>query len=238
MGVYLVIEARGAAPHANRTTGLELKERAMRGIVTTMVIAGTAAVVLADSNVADPKKFAWSENVGWLNWRDANGTTQGVEVYAGSHLRGYIWAENAGWINVGTGSAPYANTTGADFGVNLAPGTGAMTGFAWSENLGWINFGPHAGDARWDAAAFRARGYAWSENAGWINLEDGVRVICSIPGDGNGDGVVNASDFTVLAGNYGSAGNPRFRNGDATGDGVVNASDFTVLAGNFGEVCP
>lgn len=110
--------------------------------------------------------------------------------------------------------------------------------FAWAENLGWINFGPHAGDARWDAAAFRARGYVWSENAGWINLDDGVWEICSIPGDGNGDGVVNASDFAVLAGNYGSAGNPRFRNGDATGDGVVNASDFTVLAGNFGLSCP
>jgi hypothetical protein len=51
--------------------------------------------------------------------------------------------------------------------------------------------------------------------------------------DVNGDGVTNASDFTVLAGNFGSAV-PVNTAGDLNGDGVVNAADFTILAGAFG----
>jgi hypothetical protein len=51
--------------------------------------------------------------------------------------------------------------------------------------------------------------------------------------DVNGDGVTNASDFTVLAGNFGSAV-PVNSAGDLNGDGVVNAADFTILAGAFG----
>ena len=53
------------------------------------------------------------------------------------------------------------------------------------------------------------------------------------PGDVNGDGFTNAADFTVLAGNFGSAVPPNTA-GDLTGDGIVNAADFTVLAGDFG----
>ena len=213
-----------------------------RRIAIGIMAAAVGGVATADSNIAIPRQFAWSENAGWLNWRDANGSTQGVEVYVGSHLRGYIWGENIGWINVGDGAAPYANTNNTNFGVNIAPGTGLMTGYAWAENIGWINFGPHPGvvgpAAQWDASAYRARGYAWSENAGWINLDDAVRLVCWVPGDANSDGSVNASDFTILAGNFGTLGNPRFRNGDANGDGAVNAADFTVLAGNFGASCP
>jgi hypothetical protein len=211
--------------------------------MTRTPIIGLAALAigasaLADSNIANPKKHAWGENIGWTNWRDAVGTTQGAEKFTNSHMRGWIWGENVGWINLGNGAAPYANTNDTNFGVNIAVGTGAMTGYAWAENLGWINFGPHVGNARWDNASFRARGYAWSENAGWINLDDAVRLICSIPGDANGDGSVNISDFNILASNFGSGGNPRFRNGDANGDGTVNISDFNLLASNFGQVCP
>lgn len=209
-----------------------------RRMVIGLAALTVATAATADSNIATPRKFAWAENVGWLNWRDADASTKGVEVFIGSHLRGYIWGENIGWINVGNGAAPYANTTDTNFGVNIAPGTGLMTGYAWAENIGWINFGPHAGNATWDAAAHRAFGYVWSENAGWINLDDAVALLCWIPGDANGDGAVNAADFTILAGGFGSTGNPRFRNGDANGDGTVNAADFTLLAGNFGSVCP
>jgi hypothetical protein len=59
---------------------------------------------------------------------------------------------------------------------------------------------------------------------------------CQCPGDLNGDGSCNASDFTILAGQFGQ-GDPDCRTrsqGDLNCDGVVNASDFTILAGNFG----
>ena len=52
-------------------------------------------------------------------------------------------------------------------------------------------------------------------------------------GDINGDGFTNAADFTILAGNFGSAVTPN-TGGDLNGDGLVNAGDFVILAGDFG----
>lgn len=53
-------------------------------------------------------------------------------------------------------------------------------------------------------------------------------------GDVNGDGMTNAGDFTVLAGNYGNGPGMTRAQGDLNGDGFVNASDFTILAGDYG----
>lgn len=136
----------------------------------------------ADSHIDPVNKHAWSENVGWTNWRDA-GTpagTQGVAVHA-SFLAGFVWAENAGWINLGDGDpgAPggaephYGNTDGADFGVNLDPATGLLSGLAWGENVGWINFDTFV-DSPDLAVGFlcdgRLSGWVWGENVGWFNL--------------------------------------------------------------------
>jgi hypothetical protein len=52
-------------------------------------------------------------------------------------------------------------------------------------------------------------------------------------GDINGDGDTNASDFVILAGNFGASVFP-FTDGDLNGDGLVNAGDFVILAGDFG----
>ncbi|HEY3243362.1 MAG TPA: hypothetical protein VGM03_08425 [Phycisphaerae bacterium] len=146
---------------------------------------GTA---FAQSNIDPAHKFAWGENVGWTNWRDANGGAQGVAV-DGSFMGGFIWGENVGWINVGDGTPGtlcgglpcYANGTGVDFGVNV-DFDGSLHGFAWGENIGWINFDGGAlasppNPARFDAAAGRLRGYAWGENVGWINLDDAVHFV-------------------------------------------------------------
>ena len=53
-------------------------------------------------------------------------------------------------------------------------------------------------------------------------------------GDINGDGMTNAADFTVMAGNFGAGPGMTRAQGDLTGDGFVNAADFTILAGDFG----
>lgn len=36
-----------------------------------------ASPALAQSDIPDAHKFSWQENVGWMNWRDANATSQG-----------------------------------------------------------------------------------------------------------------------------------------------------------------
>ena len=60
--------------------------------------------------------------------------------------------------------------------------------------------------------------------------------VCHIPGDANGDGIVDGSDVTILAGNwqYGVIGGGATREmGDFNGDGRVDGSDVTILAGNW-----
>ncbi|MCU0689303.1 MAG: hypothetical protein MUE97_06145 [Phycisphaerales bacterium] len=193
-------------------------------LAASAVLAFAAAAGAQVSNVDATNKFAWGENIGWLNWRDAGSpvASQGVVVRPG-FLSGFIWAENVGWINAGDGTPAgpgnqYANANGTDFGVNRNPTTGDLSGFAWGENIGWINFGggalaTPAQPARFTAGRFT--GYAWGENVGWINLSltnagqfVGATLACG-PSDVAGanqsvgaDGQLTADDIIVFLGWY------------------------------------
>lgn len=160
-----------------------------RKILISILTLGPAAAASAQSSVEPGRKHAWAENVGWTNWRDANGANDGV-IVGTDYLEGYIWGENIGWINVGDGTPAntvnYANVNGTDFGVNI-DGDDDLSGFGWGENVGWINFGwgaagNLAGRARFDFGAGRFRGYIWGENIGWINLDDAVHFVAATVG--------------------------------------------------------
>jgi hypothetical protein len=59
------------------------------------------------------------------------------------------------------------------------------------------------------------------------------------PGDANGDGKVNGTDYLVWAGHYGDdpandpPGSPG--NGDFNNDGKVDGQDYLTWAGNYGQ---
>ena len=158
--------------------------------IATIVTILTVCALSGPTNIDPLHKFAWSENAGWLNWRDANGGADGVYVQP-TFLFGYIWAENVGWINAGDGAPAnginYANVDDTDFGVNIDPPTGDLFGYAWGENIGWVNFdtrGTLSGwgqQAEFDFAAGRFRGYAWGENVGWINLDHATYYVAYVP---------------------------------------------------------
>ena len=59
-------------------------------------------------------------------------------------------------------------------------------------------------------------------------------VMQRIPGDANGDGVVNLSDFAILRSNFGKTG-MQWDQGDFSSDGTVNLTDFALLRSNFGK---
>ena len=209
----------------------------LRGAMPALTLALTAPA-LAQSNIDDASKYAWGENIGWTNWRDAEAGVAGVRVDAiAGFLAGSIWAENLGWISAGDGSGPYPNLDGANHGVNIGPG-GVLDGFAWGENIGWINFGtePVIGPsgARYDAAAGRLRGYAWGENIGWINLDDASAFVAIVtcPADLDGDDVVSASDLAALVAQWNQSGPA-----DLNADGTVNAADIASLLSAWGP-CP
>jgi hypothetical protein len=156
-------------------------------VVVTVLVGSTVSGV---TNVDTTFKYGWGENIGWTNWRDANGGADGVRLLP-THLSGYAWGENVGWIHLGDGTPTnglyYANVDGTDYGVNLDPTTNKLYGLAWGENIGWINFDTFAqlnafGEhARYDPPANRLRGYAWGENVGWINLDDSTQYVAIVP---------------------------------------------------------
>ncbi len=164
----------------------------IRHAILLLLLVG--APLLAQTNIDPTNKYAWGENIGWTNWRDANGGADGVFVGA-TFLSGQVWSESRGWINVGNGAGPYANTDDTNFGVNIDL-NGDLNGFAWGENMGWINFGwATAGNPdrpRFDAGAGRFRGFAWSEQDGWINLDDAVSFV------GGPGGVPTVSQWGLL----------------------------------------
>ena len=220
----------------------------MRTTAIAMLVAAAAAgSAFAESTVDPANKFAWQENCGWLNWRDANSGAQGVRDRA-TCLSGFIWGENIGWINVGSAPAngvTYANTSGADAGVNIASG-GSLAGFAWGENVGWINFSGGAmatppRPARFDSTTQRFRGYAWGENIGWINLDDAthfVQRICYANCDGStGAPVLNVNDFVCFQSRY-AAGDPSANCDRSTIPPVLNVNDFVCFQSQFASGCP
>ena len=124
----------------------------------------------------DGSKYAYGENVGWLNF----GSRDGNVVVADANLTGYVWAENIGWINLDP-----------NFGGVTNDGTGLLSGYAWGENVGWINFNPQVpGDANHYGVTVNTEGnfdgWAWGENIGWINVNP------QVPGDPNCYGVITA----------------------------------------------
>ena len=59
-----------------------------------------------------------------------------------------------------------------------------------------------------------------------------------LPGDANGDNVVNFNDFIIMAENFGKQEDAVFAEGDFNNDGRVSFLDFLVLAQNFGREVP
>ncbi len=208
-------------------------------VLCVVLFACVSSGALGQSNISPAHKFCWSENCGFINWRDGGSPSgaQGVRLHA-TFLSGFAWGENIGWINFGDGtpsddcdgSPCYSTSNGAETGVNRDASTGNLSGFAWGENVGWINFGggalatpPNA--ARFDAAAHRLRGYAWGENIGWVNLDDANVFVGTCPADYNGDGALTVQDiFDFLAGWF--SGNPAADFNGAGGLGVSDIFDF------------
>ena len=112
---------------------------------------------------------------------------------------------------------------------------------------GMIDNFNYLGRSRWDADTgfvgefdeFRIYDVALTDSQVLNSFLAGADVFASafVPGDANGDGVVDGSDVTILAGNW-QAGVNDSRNatwsmGDFNGDNIVDGSDVTILAGNW-----
>jgi hypothetical protein len=145
-------------------------------------------------------KYAYGENIGWLNADPANSGGSGIEV-AASKLTGYIWAANIGWISLSCDNSNVCATS--DYGVTK-DGEGNLSGYAWSENAGWISFSCSNTNScdtvnygvTIDPVTKQFSGYAWGENIGWIKFDHAqsdYRIETSIA-DFDGDGISDPDD--------------------------------------------
>ena len=71
--------------------------------------------------IVNPHQYAWSNNVGYINFAST--------TVSDSALGGYAWSANKGFIKFNP----------AQGGV-LNDGAGNLSGSAWGEGLGWIDF--------------------------------------------------------------------------------------------------
>lgn len=223
----------------NRTTCTP--SRPIFSVVAPLALLLAGAPAPAQTNVSPTNKFSWSENCGWMNWREGGSPAgaQGARL-AATFLSGFVWGGNIGWINLGDGSpangVSYANTVGADSGVNRDAATNALSGKAWGENVGWINLSggalaTPANPARYDAAARRLRGYAWGENIGWINLDDAAAFVGfnSCPADFDGNGQVQPSDVALFVSTWFTGLQAGTLAGDFDGNGAVEPADVAAF---------
>ena len=130
-----------------------------------IVLAGGMAVGENIDPANDGSKYAWAENLAWLNARPGGPGGPGVQV-SDSDLTGWAWSENAGWISL---SCTNRSCAGGAYGVTN-DGCGTLSGYAWSENAGWINFAPSGSGVTINPMTGIFSGRAWSENAGWITF--------------------------------------------------------------------
>lgn len=88
-------------------------------------------VFASTGTISATNKYAWGDNIGWVNFNPVNGNVQVTDTA----LTGYIWSENYGWINL----SPSANLPAGQSGVKNN-GSGVLSGYAWGEGAGYINF--------------------------------------------------------------------------------------------------
>jgi len=132
------------------------------GIVFFIVLIGLVLSVnfafasSTDGTIDSTYKYAWGENIGWVNFGTSNGNVHVTD----SGLSGYALSENVGWINL--------NNVAND-------GQGNLSGYAWGENVGWINFAPTNGGVVINSSG-EFTGSALGENIGWIIFNGDYKV--------------------------------------------------------------
>ncbi len=169
----------------------------------------------SDATLAIGNSFVWGSNIGWINGRPA--TNYGFRT-GDTVCSGFLWGANVGWIHVGIGEPAngirYSNTE-SDYGVNVMP-DGTLRGYAWGQNIGWVNFEEN-GNPRISLTSGNLRGYAWSANVGWINLNTATTTQLAIL-DTDNDGISDAWENEHAPGNLTILGNPGDSDGDGQSD--------------------
>ncbi|MBI1304105.1 MAG: hypothetical protein GC172_10000 [Phycisphaera sp.] len=149
---------------------------------------------------------------------------------------GIVW--KLAVYNDGTGDALYA------FGTFTASGATPINRMAKWNGTSWEQWGGGANGTVFNALVIEGGGgdgadllalggqftTIGTDTRNRIAAFEGCPEVVSVPGDLDGDGVVNGADLSILLSAWGSA-DPT---ADIDGDGSVGAADLSVLLGNWG----
>ena len=138
----------------------------------------------------------------------------GETIIVGAHL------DNTG-SRVGAAYV-YRRIAGAwEFDIQLLASDGGNTNFGWRVDL------------QGDQAAIAGPFFLTNRGAAYVFT--GMSGVC-VPGDLNGDGVVDLADLGILLADFGCTGGACA--GDIDGDGDTDLADLGILLANFGQSCP
>jgi prepilin-type processing-associated H-X9-DG protein/prepilin-type N-terminal cleavage/methylation domain-containing protein len=216
------------------------------------LIAGTGGIAGTGSLVKTGSRTLTLDTV--------NSYSGGTSVYAGTLVAGVSGALPDGEVTVtggelqlgvGTGITQLSSLVIAGAGVVDIGKNGSMIdygdgsdpiGAIWQyiangyNNGGWNGSGIVSSAARSPTdGLYYGVGYADGADGVVNGLGSGfIEVKYTLLGDANLDGVVNGSDFSILASNFGQ-GVTNWDQGNFLFTSSVNGSDFSVLAANFGQ---
>jgi len=95
------------------------------GVAALALFGATAFASTTNGTIDATLKYAWSDQMGWLNFGTSGGSVQITDTA----LTGYAWSDNFGWINLAPAGSGVVNDT-----------NGTLSGSAWGENVGYISF--------------------------------------------------------------------------------------------------
>ncbi|MBX4195884.1 hypothetical protein KW796_02965 [Candidatus Parcubacteria bacterium] len=114
--------------------------------------------------------YAWSENVGWIKFKNAS-PAYGVTVDSVTGVfSGYAWSENMGWISFNSSDLSGCPSGTCNASMNLL--NGSLSG--WAKVLstgGWIHLSGSGYGVSYNSSNSQFSGYAWSDTyIGWIHF--------------------------------------------------------------------
>lgn len=164
-----------------------------------------------DGTVSPTEKYAWGENMGWINFAPTNGSNYvGVEV-TDTQVKGYAWSGDYGWINF--------NPSSSGQGVTNTP-SGQLGGYAWSASLGWVSMSGVTIDAN---GKFNGVAGVQSLPAGRINFNC---TSCNVKTDWRPLSARSSGNSGGSSGPGGVVGNP-YLGGSNGGGGIVGTQQST-----------
>ena len=193
---------------------------------------------------------------------DVNNSLAGTIRLSSSALGIPGTATGLTFLSTTANTSTFANTVTAQADIDLSPNHALLVGFsnfsASANGFGTLSFTEKINGATIQSQTFKSLAAAESYfhdqlfNLGAATSTIDLRLTFaftsstagasfgasfltgnSVPGDVNGDGIVNAQDIAVIASHWLQTGTKFTVTGDANADGVVNAQDIGVIASHW-----